>query len=194
MLEFLFAFAYRVISGAQIKYGYQKSAEGMAATTCAMLFMGGLVLVTTLVNSELSIYIRCAAALFAFAAMVSAIAVRDSFDPGDRLFPKDVHLYETITTGALVVAMCLAGHNIIMVAASVYPALILHKALINSAFGKPWTYHGTDDKTGKTFGIPLLGIKIPRNSLGLRVALALGSIALAIVATWQGWSVAIAIR
>jgi hypothetical protein len=66
-------------------------------------------------------------------------------------------------------------------ALSVYPGGVLFKGLVNIGTGQPFLtgHEVTDDPTGKTFGIPSMGLKIPRLSSGwVRLTLAMLSIGL----------------
>lgn len=64
---------------------------------------------------------------------------------------------------------------------AVYPGVILQKIAINLLSGLPWNAEKTDDETGRTYGIPSLGIKIPRLNFQKRIILATISIVAAII-------------
>lgn len=110
--------------------------------------------------------------------------------PKFTLFKKfqDIHLWEEFVTGGIVIYMTLAGFNILLILCSVYPALIIHKGLINIGSKLDFFATATDDPTGKTFNIPLLGIKIKRSSNGVRLTLAGISIVAAILILFFGWN------
>jgi hypothetical protein len=103
---------------------------------------------------------------------------------------KDIHLWENFVTGGFMLFLALTGHNLLMLAFSVYPALILHKGLINLGSGLSFFDETTDDSTGKTYGIPLLGIKVKRSSTKMRLILAGLSILGAIVVILMSPSIA----
>lgn len=92
-----------------------------------------------------------------------------------RIF-RDLHFWELLIQPAFMVLAVLAGADVIYVAASVYPGLILHKGFVNIPDGNSFWYYGTDDATGKTFNLPILNIRIPRNTLAVRLYLAGASI------------------
>lgn len=104
---------------------------------------------------------------------------------------KDIHLWENFVTGGFVIWMSLSGYNILLICCSVYPALILHKGLINMGSGLKFLDHATDDPTGKTYGIPLLGIKVPRMNTKMRLIFACLSIVAAVVIMIEGWNISV---
>lgn len=116
-----------------------------------------------------------------------------------KLFPEltafnkyaDIHLWEDLLTGGYGVYLVLSGFNILMIACAMYPALILHKGLINIGSNQSFFASATDDATGKTYGIPLLGIKIKRSSTTFRVVLALLSLVGAFLVLKYGWSLSL---
>ena len=64
---------------------------------------------------------------------------------------------------------------------AIYPGVLLQKIAINLLSGLPWNAEKTDDETGRTYGIPSLGIKIPRLNFQKRIILATISIVAAII-------------
>jgi hypothetical protein len=101
---------------------------------------------------------------------------------------RDIHFWENLVTAGYFVFLILAGFNILYLVCSVYPALILHKGLINKGSGLSFFATATDDSTGKTYGIPLLGIKIKRSGNVLRLTLAAISIIAAALIFFFGWN------
>lgn len=188
MLEFIFAFIYRVVSGAQNGFGYANQVRGRVAATTIMAVLGAALLVTAALGN-MPAALKGGAIALSLVGMAGAIAVEDSFNQDINIFPADIHLYETLTTGAITLALCLAGHNVLMVACSVYPGLIIHKGLINALPGNSWWDTRTNDPTGKTFDIPLLGISIPRGSNTWRISAAVASIIVAILSNQFGWGI-----
>jgi hypothetical protein len=73
----------------------------------------------------------------------------------------------------------------------VYPALILHKGLINKGSGLSFFATATDDSTGKTYGIPLLGLKIKRSGNKFRLTLAAISLIAAALIFIFGWKLSL---
>jgi hypothetical protein len=94
---------------------------------------------------------------------------------------KDIHLWESLVTGGYVMYLMLIGHNILLLMCSVYPALILHKGFINLGCKLTFFAEATDDPTGKTYGIPLLGIKVKRSSTKFRLIAAGVSLLIALI-------------
>lgn len=108
-----------------------------------------------------------------------------SFDlvPELKAFKKyrDIHLWENFITGGYVVHLILSGFNVLLIMCSVYPALIIHKGLINVGSGLTFFNEATDDPTGKTYGFKLFGLKIKRSSTKSRLIFASLSIIAAIL-------------
>lgn len=92
-----------------------------------------------------------------------------------RIF-KDLHFWEMLIQPAFMALAVLAGADVLYVLASVYPGLILHKGFVNIPDGNSFWYYGTDDATGKTFNLPILNIRIPRNTLAVRLYLSAASV------------------
>jgi len=103
----------------------------------------------------------------------------------------DIHLWEDLLTGGYGVYLVLSGFNILMLACAMYPALIVHKGLINIGSDLPFFASATDDATGKTYGIPLLGIKVKRSSTTFRLVLAGLSLVGAFLILKYGWSLSL---
>ena len=185
-MEFLYLFLYRSISGAQNGYGYARS-NMLSVATLLMVFMAmGLILYAGYENTHTGF--RIAAGLCGLGAVLSAVMVDQSFRNrgGGKLY--DIHLWETITTGAITLGAVLVGGNLLYILASIYPGLILHKGFVNLGAGLLWWDSRTDDPTGDTFSIPSLGIAIPRAATTIRIILAVASLVLAALTFALGWS------
>lgn len=181
-MAFLLLFILRVASGVQNGLGYARLHR---ARTASSLLLGVSIILSSLWfmhTYHVPALQRYIAYLFMVLAAAGAVGVEDSFNEHLHIFPKDIHLYETIFGYALPLMFIVAGADLIQVACSTYPALIIHKAAINLGSGQRWDYHGTDSHTGTTFYIPLLGIHIPRLSTKLRIALAITSIVIVLLA------------
>lgn len=180
MIEFLYLFLFRALSGAQNGAGYAKQQTLRVIITFTMC--------TVLIGTVFTILYQpretpweVFAVLLILISTLGAVGVEDSFNPSYQYLPKDIHFWEMLATGGITLAWVLLGGNLIGIAASVYPGLILHKGFVNLGSGKGWWYAGTDDRTGKTFSIPLLGIKVPRLNTRGRVHIAVISILAMIV-------------
>jgi len=184
-MEFLYLFIHRALSGAQNGLGYARSPWRTAATIALILMGFALIAYVIATPGPTPWYI--AAGLCGALSAVAAEMVHISFQDrgGYRIF--DIHFWEIITTSALAVGVVLAGGNVLLVAASAYPGLILHKGFVNLGSGLPWWDSRTDDASGDTFSIPLLNISIPRSSTTLRVVLAVGSLLLAVLTLVFNW-------
>lgn len=178
MIEFIYLFLFRSLSGAQNGFGYARQQNGRRITT----FLMELILIGTAF-----VFLRGDASpvwwqmIFILGGLVISLlgvaGVEGSFDPEWNLLFDDVHFWEVLATGGVTISWVAAGGNLVTIAASVYPALILHKGFVNIGSRKSFFYHGTDDHTGKTYSIPILGWKIPRLSTSWRITLAVASIA-----------------
>lgn len=88
-------------------------------------------------------------------------------------FIDDLHLWTAAESAMCFAMFCAFGHQgAIAAILCVYPSVIAQKIVINSMSGLPWNHEGTDDPTGQTYGIPTLGIKIPRQTFKTRFILA----------------------
>jgi hypothetical protein len=85
---------------------------------------------------------------------------------------RDIHLWENFITAGYVFHLILSGFNVLLIMCSVYPALIIHKGLINWGSGLSFLDSATDDPTGKTYGFKLFGLKIKRSSTKSRLIFA----------------------
>lgn len=184
-MEFIFLFLHRAISGAQNGLGYARHSWRPAATIALIIF--AVALMGYAVTQPIPIVFRIAAPLAGALGLAAAVMADQSFaqQGGGRIY--DIHFWETICTGAIWAGTVLAGGNILLCLAAVYPALILHKGFVNLGSGLPWWDKRTDDTSGKTFSIPFLGISIPRAPTQARVLLAVASLLLAALATLFDW-------
>lgn len=187
---FLTLVAQRALSGVQNGLGYAGSRHRYAASLALAVFSFLGILAAIIANLPAW---QKGAAILAFAASQIGIGmVENAFaarQDGESL-PKwrsDIHLWENFVTAGFLLGAVLAGVNILLAAASVYPGLILHKGAVNLGSGLPFFDSRTDDASGKTYSIPFLGIKVPRLSTRWRVAIALASILGAILVIVIGW-------
>ena len=186
MLEFIYLFLYRVLSGVQNGLGYAHKSVHLAFVSI-LLAMASLPPMWLMQGQPLGG--RMLAFTFAAISILSALGVWDSFnDALNGRFIKDVHFWELLLTGAMTLCWIVLGGNVYLVAAHVYPALLLHKAAVNIGSGLPFWDHRTDDATGQTFNVPLINIRIPRLSLRGRQLLAVASLLGAFIVWWKGYS------
>jgi hypothetical protein len=186
-MEFLLPFLIRVASGLQNGLGYANN--GKWRSICSLLLMAFTALAGLgFIKATAGSYGQEVAAYLPLLLTVVALGgVEDSFSSKFSILPRDIHLYETIFGYTLPLFFMVAGGNVLWIVASTYPALILHKTAINIGSGKHWSYEGTDDPTGKTYTIPLLGITVPRLNLRWRIGLAVVSILFFVVSWLLGW-------
>jgi len=184
LLTFFLAFLQRVSSGFQSMFGYAHKKVGFAVGTLLMLSFpflfvkAGWVFWVYLVVNTIIVYMKTM-----------------SF----KLFPQltpfskyaDIHLWEDLLTGGYGVYLVLSGFNILMIMCAVYPALIIHKGLINVGSNLSFFASATDDPTGKTYGIPLLGIKVKRSSTTFRLICAALSLVAAFLILRYEWSLSL---
>jgi len=171
-MTFLYAFLQRVMSGIVSYFGYSHKAVGL-------VLMSLLMVVYPFISMEFNFFFI----LFFIVNVITIVMKMASFDVDlglSSLKYKDIHLWENLVTGGYVMYLMLTGHNIILLMCSVYPALILHKGFINWGSKLTFFAEATDDPTGKTYGIPLLGIKVKRSSTKFRLIAAGASILIAV--------------
>jgi hypothetical protein len=177
MIAFIFNLVFRVVSGAQNGAFYAKSKIVMLLFTVVLV---GLNLLSLFVSVEAGAYREQAMALNIVAYICFAIsagfAVALYFVSWKKHGYKYIHLFELITVSAFLLAWVFSGGNLIYIACSVYPALILHKGAVNIGGGHNFWYHGTDDPTGQVYTIPVLGWSVPRMSLKFRLIVAFTSL------------------
>lgn len=178
MTELLFTICFRVVSGAQNGAFYARRHVLGAFISVVMMFVS---------LASMAMLPAWVPWLLAIVAAIGTVGIYLSFArPGWRF--ADVHLYELITTGAYTLAWCAADANILLIAAGVYPSLLLHKGMVNIGGGHPFLYHGTNDATGSTYALPLFGWHIPRTSLKARLVLAGLSLVSVVVLLATGWA------
>jgi hypothetical protein len=185
MLEsFLYPFLQRVISGLQNMYGYEKNKN-------LLLGAGWVLALFPLIFFTYSWLYLAYFIVNLFVVYMKTASFK--LHPNLTLFKKfqDIHLWENFVTGGIVLYLALANFNILLIICSVYPALILHKGLINIGSKLPFFATATDDETGKTYGIPLLGIKIKRSGNKVRLTLAAISLIAAALIFIFGWNLSI---
>lgn len=186
-MEFLFLFLYRALSGGQNGLGYAQSKWMWVATLVMMIFMAsGLVYSSHNPSDNWMPWHFVAITCFAV-ALISALMVHLSFVIKHRYF--DIHFWESVTTGLATIAVVFAGADLILVACAVYPGLIFHKGFVNIGGGLNFFDNQTDDPSGKTFNIPLLGIRIPRSGSFTRLSIAVVSLVMALLYYLFGWSI-----
>lgn len=185
MIEFIYLFLFRVLSGGQNAFGYTEKKAGLAISSGVMLlFIGGLFALLPLAFG----WLKIAAIGWLVVSFVGTIGVWDNFSGIVKLFPKDVHLWELLATSGVLLSWVAIGGNLIYIFASIYPSLLIHKGLINIGSGLKFWDTRTDDRTGKTYNIPLLGIKVPRMGIRTRISIAvLSALAVIINATSLQW-------
>lgn len=169
MLTFLLLFVQRVLSGTVNGAGYGQ--RGDLVLFFSAMHLGATAACCVLLPDEPARWIMLlpTAALHLKAAVF--LNFRFPWKPAN-----DIHLLETITVSVPMLLVCLSGNSVCLAAASVYPALLLHKGFINWGGGTSFWNEATDDATGKTWGLPSLGIAIPRTGNRFRVAMAAVSV------------------
>jgi len=190
MIEFLYLVLFRALSGGQNAFGYADRNLYRVITSFLMLAIlaGSLFLIMQRVSES---YWKISAIFLTLVSMAGTLGVEDSFNENYKLFKTDVHFWELLATGGITLAWMILGGNLISIAASVYPGLILHKGFINLGSNKKWWYAGTDDKSGKTFSVPLLNLRIPRLSTRARISIAVASIMAVIINTGLKWHISL---
>lgn len=189
-MVFLSLVTYRLIAGMQNGHGYGHNDSSRHSATLALIG-GAASFILWLVLAEPPTWLYIIGVIAAIISGISAWMIELIFTKKLRGKWADIHFWEMFKTAGVAVTAICAGANIIFVACSVYPGLILHKGMVNINSGHPWWYTGTDDETGKTFRIPLLNISIPRSSNAVRITLAVISTALMVLADIYAWHISI---
>ncbi len=118
------------------------------------------------------------AILFLLCAAASVMAI--SRVRGWHIFPaSDLHTWTFLEQVFLSALFLSFGWEAMLGACcAVYPAVVAQKASINYFVGLEWNDERTDDPTGATYSLPILGLKIavPRLSHRIRLSLSLLSI------------------
>lgn len=172
-MDFILSFIQRVLSGAASYFGYSNRIYGLFVMSFIMLLLPFATYETHWFH--ILFYEVNAIVLF-----MKAISFDKEIFPSLNKY-KDIHLWENLVTGGYVVYLSLIGSNILLIMCATYPALIVHKGLINLGSKLPFFAEATDDATGKTYGIPLLGIKVKRSSTKFRLILAAVSLVVAVL-------------
>lgn len=188
MTEFVFLLLHRALAGAHNGFGYEKRWRSMYFIEFTLIGMclAGFHYWPGMGSPR---WLIAAAGILVGLGVLATLAVGDSFDPRYNIVPADVHLYELGKTGFVLLAWVLGNGDLIGICAAVYPGLILHKGFVNWGTDQNFFYYGTDDPTGATFSIPLLGWKIPRLPQWMRYVLAVLSVFGYVVASSWGWEV-----
>lgn len=179
-MEFIFLFLYRSISGLQngAGYGKHKTVRGIATIILMLMLVSFWIMSYAKVQYGWIILAVFFLWLLSFAGIMG---VENAFTKRYTFITHDIHFWEILATGGITIGWGVFGGNLIYIATSVYPALILHKGFVNTLNGGDFFRSGTDDPTGKTFGVPFLGIKIRRLGTKGRIILAVISIAAFVV-------------
>ena len=175
LISFLFPFLHRSASGAKNGFAYANN-FGMSWIAVLNMALLAFLLYIAAPPAGQSLFTAIAAA----GSVLSSVAVVLSY-PRYQVLPgkwNDIHFWELWATGCFTIAALLAESNIFLVLCSVYPGLILHKGFVNLGGNHPFFYAGTDDPTGATFSIPLLGWKVRRLGTIGRVVVAIFSLGL----------------
>jgi len=165
LLSFLIAFVQRVMSGAVNGFGYAKNFFWLHVVSAAMIVL------PFLMDTPHNWFFYVIIPAYIISVAMKVVSFDDQIKGWIGKF-KDIHLWESIVTGLFTLFLALTGHNLLMLVFSVYPALIVHKGLINIGSKLSFFAEATDDPTGKTYGIPLLKIKIKRSGTKFRLILA----------------------
>lgn len=182
MTEFFLLFITRILSGAQNGFGYAKKPVGRILSGIGLLI---LCFAPLLLSTSVGAIIMC---------IVSAVAlfgIEDSFNHKINVLPGDIHFWEYIFMGLVFTAWAVAGGNLIAMACSVYPALIIHKGIINLSVNLPFLATKTDDPTGHTFSVPLLGVVVVRSGNQWRLFWAGMSLVVLVAMFIFGWKVTV---
>lgn len=200
MIEFIFLFLYRTLSGIQngIGYALPNPIKGPGESTNPPLNRWlGILSVSLAIVAYLPVFLSASqvpdvlkvlAVLGSTISLFGVLGVWDNFTSVFNRFVNDIHFWELLATGGVTLCWVALGGNIYLIAAHVYPALLLHKGAVNMGSGLPFWDTRTNDATGKTFSVPLLNINIPRLGLRGRQIIAAVSIIGAAVVYWQGYS------
>jgi len=196
-MEFIYLFLFRTLSGWQNGCGYAIRHTGSESgeiwykmQLLVITFLLGIGALSQLLwlGQAPTLFWKITTALLCSVSIVGVFGVYDSFEDDINFFPRDIHFWELVCTTGVTLGWVTLGGNLFLIAAHVYPALLLHKGAVNIGSGLPFWDHRTDDATGATFSIPLLGLRIPRLSAWMRQVLAVGSLIGAGLCWWYGWS------
>ena len=178
-------FMLRISSGAINGLGYAQKHKAVSFLSWLCFVPLVIIWTTHMAIATGSIAVIAVATICSAVTVTAAVFKAMSFNPLAKYdlvwrdlpaWTKDIHLQETALAFFPLVAYAVCGNSILLAILMVYPALILHTGLINIGGGAKFLDMATDDATGKTWGLPSLGIKIPRSSLMMRLTLAAFSI------------------
>ena len=177
ILQAILTFFFRILSGVINKFGYQKEE---VETLWIFLIAQGFVALSGFANGSNKV-----ATFLALATMLSSLLKFLAFVLPTELkrfkWQSDIHLWELIMTSFFSLQMVVQGADLVTMCLVMYPALFIHKAVINSAFRQGMMWSVTDDASGKTYALPYLGIKIPRFNQIIRLWLSIFSVLLLII-------------
>ena len=190
MIPFLYLTIFRALSGLQNGLGYgQRQLYRVIISIIMLIDIVSLTVYLHLLN--LFPWQHWMALCCLMISAIGTFGVEDNFSIRLNLCKRDIHLWELLATGGVTLASILMGLDIIGIACSIYPGLILHKGFVNVCSGLSWWYHGTDDTTGKTFNVPTLGIRVPRLSVKGRVILACVSMLTIVITSTSHYKISI---
>jgi hypothetical protein len=129
-------------------------------------------------QSTISVFIDVAQISCVAASAIASVLVMVR---SKNRFINDLHLKTTLES-MFYTGLCLVSGFWPLVACmlAVYPGVVFQKIAINELSGLNTLDEQTDDPTGETYGIPSLGIKIPRQSFTTRIILAIISLVIII--------------
>lgn len=191
MFEFIYLFFFRILSGIQNGFGYKRNSLGLILSSISLMLSAGVIVLVSYLRHNTPA-LTSAVYVCAFSSIIGTFGVYNSFNRLVKFLPKDIHLWENLVTlGVVLGCVFIPKINLLMIIASVYPAMLFHKGFINIGSGLNFWYMGTDDKTGRTYTIPFLNIKIVRGGNAWRIFLASISIALFILVIVFKWYISI---
>lgn len=175
----------RSLSGIQNYFGYSYSnlnknpneTNHKAQNKLKMMWITtmGLLFITLSTGMSLSIgehkfvtsnFLNILSIVLTIVSFLSCIFLANSFYDvlKVKFIDKDIHKWETIITGALMIVGIISGVNFFYLFVSVLLGMVIHKGFINLAFNLPFLHKKeiTDDLTGKTYNIPSLNLTIKR--------------------------------
>ena len=166
-------------------YAFQGIANGGAYAGKSLVQYVGIALQVLLVGAVLLFvplsFMNIALATLAVASIVLTKISFVGFKYGD------VHLYTYLTS---ILFLLLVAYDLsVFGALGMYAGLLLEKGFINIGSKLSFFDDRTDDIEGKTFGIPLLGIKVPRLRTEYRIPLAVFSLFLVGVAALYKYNI-----
>ena len=183
-MVFIYLFLFRVLSGLQNGLGYAQNRYRLVVSILLIVCSFIPLLFTTKLYGLVGLGILISVA--------GGVGVENSFSEKISWIPKGIHFWETLATAGVLLACVFASQNILLIACSVYPALIIHKGFINYFSGLAFFEVRTDDPTGKTFSIPLIGKVVTRGGNIWRLLLVFFSLILAVFTFVYGWNVQVA--